>query len=104
MSPKDNDKLQTIVEDLGRKQVKDSIIPCAVPTLLVPKKDGSYKICIDSRVINKIIVKYHFPILRLEDMLDKLMGSHFFLNCTKSRYHHIIIHPGDEWKTTFKTI
>lgn len=78
-NPTETKELQRQVEELlARGYVRESLSPCVVPTSLVPKKDGTWRMCVDSRSVNNITIKYIFPMPRLDDMLNELVGACWF--------------------------
>jgi len=91
MNPKATMKVQRQVEELISKGlVRESLSPCAIAILLDAKKDGSMRMCVGNRAINRITIKYRHPIPRLEDVLDELHSfSVFFKVDLRSAYYQI---------------
>jgi len=88
---------------LQKGHIYSSLLPCGSSILLVQKKDGTWRLCIDYHVRNKIIVQNRYPIPRIDDLLDQLKEGKYFNKINlKSVYHQVPIEPSDVWKTTFK--
>lgn len=105
MSPTQHDEMTRHVDEILPKIfVSESLSPCVGPALLTLKKDGSWSMCVYSYAINKITMKYHFHIPRLDNMYDMMLGATIFSKIDlKSGYYQIRIRLGEEWKNAFKT-
>jgi hypothetical protein len=105
LTSQENEEVKRQVQDLLDKcLVRESLSPCDAPTVLNLKKDRGWRMCTESREINKITIRYKFPLLGMDDLMDCLSGEKYFSKIyLKSGYHQIRMREGDEWKTAFKT-
>jgi hypothetical protein len=72
--------------------------------VLVQKKDGTWRLCIDYWALNKITVRNRYPIPQIDDLLDQLKGVKYFSKMDlNSRYHQVPIECSNVWKTAFKS-
>ncbi|RDX73514.1 hypothetical protein CR513_46872, partial [Mucuna pruriens] len=77
--------------------VRESKSPCDMPVILVLKKDDSWRMCMDYRLINVITIRYEHPVPYLDDILDELHGACIFSKIDLQRgYHQIHMREGDE--------
>src|SRR6202022_2772400 len=84
--------------------IQRSSSPAGAPILFVPKKDGSLRLCVDYRGLNKITVKNRYPLPLISETLDRLQGAKRYTKLDlRNAYHRIRIRKGDEWKTAFRT-
>nr|GFB75096.1 putative reverse transcriptase domain-containing protein [Tanacetum cinerariifolium] len=84
--------------------IKPSSSPWGAPVLFVKKKDGSFRMCIDYRELNKLTVKNRYPLPRIEDLFDQLQGSSVYSKIDlRSCYHQLRVQEQDVPKIAFKT-
>jgi hypothetical protein len=104
-SPTQKDEIERQVKEmLTNGVIQPSLSPFASPVILVKKKDGSWRFCVEYRHLNAITVKNKYPLPIVDELLDELHGAVYFTKLDmKSGYHQIRLQVDDEHKTAFKT-
>ncbi|KAJ0910150.1 putative nucleotidyltransferase, Ribonuclease H [Helianthus annuus] len=96
--------MSQIQEFLDKGFIRPSVSPWGAPVLFVKKKDGSMRMCIDYRELNKLTVKNRYPLPRIDDLFDQLQGASWFSKIDlRSGYHQLKVKEEDVPKTAFRT-
>ena len=105
MAPMELKELKKQLEELLDKGfIRPSTSPWGAPVLFVKKKDGSLRLCIDYRQLNRITVKNKYPLPRIDDLLDQLKGATVFSKIDlRSGYWQLRVEEQSIPKTVFRT-
>lgn len=105
LAPPEMQELSTQLQELLHKQfIWPSSSPWGAPILFVKKKDGSHRMCIDYREMNKLKVKNRYPLPRIDDLFYQLQGASWFSKIDlRSGYHQMRVTEEDVDKTAFRT-
>ncbi|GJX89345.1 putative reverse transcriptase domain-containing protein [Tanacetum coccineum] len=105
LAPSEMKELFEQLKELSDKGfIRPSSSPWGAPVLLVKKKDGSFRMCIDYQELNKLTVKNRYPLPRLDDLFDQLQGSSVHSKIDlRSGYHQLRVREEDISKTAFRT-
>ena len=105
MAPLELQELKEQLQELLDKgYIRPSVSPWGAPVLFVKKKDGSMRLCIDYRELNRITVKNRYPLPRIDDLFDQLQGAKYFSKIDlRSGYHQLRVKACDIPKTAFRT-
>ncbi|GJR64193.1 putative reverse transcriptase domain-containing protein [Tanacetum coccineum] len=105
LAPSEMKELSDQLQELSDKGfIRPSSSPWGAPVLFVKKKDGSFRMCIDYRELNKLTVKNRYPLPRIDDLFDQLQGSSVYSKIDlRSGYHQLRVREEDIPKTAFRT-
>ncbi|GJX64803.1 putative reverse transcriptase domain-containing protein [Tanacetum coccineum] len=105
LAPSKMKELSEQLQELSDKGfIRPSSSPWGAPVLFVKKKDGSFRMCIDYRELNKLTVKNRYPLPRIDDLFDQLQGSSVYSKIDlRSGYHQLRVREEDIPKTAFRT-
>ncbi|GJZ94949.1 putative reverse transcriptase domain-containing protein [Tanacetum coccineum] len=105
LAPSEMKELSEQLKELPDKGfIRPSSSPWGAPVLFVKKKDGSFRMCIDYRELNKLTVKNRYPLPRIDDLFDQLQGSSVYSKIDlRSGYHQLRVREEDIPKTAFRT-
>ena len=105
MAPAELRELKVQLQELLDKGfIRPSVSPWGAPVLFVKKKDGSLRLCIDYRELNKVTIKNKYPFPRIDDLFDQLQGAKCFSKIDlRSGYHQVRVREADIPKTAFRT-
>ncbi|GJZ74904.1 putative reverse transcriptase domain-containing protein, partial [Tanacetum coccineum] len=105
LAPSEMEELSTQLQELSDMGfIRPSSSPWGAPVLFVKKKDGSFRMCIDYRELNKLTVKNRYPLPRINDLFDQLQGSSVYSKIDlRSGYHQLRVRDEDIPKTAFRT-
>ncbi|GKD21322.1 putative reverse transcriptase domain-containing protein [Tanacetum coccineum] len=103
LTPSEMEELPSQLRELQDKGfIRPSSSLWGAPVLFVKKKDGSFRMCLDYRELNKLTIKNRYPLPRIDDLFDQLQGSHCFSKIDlQSGYHQLRVYEDDILKTTF---
>jgi hypothetical protein len=98
-------ELQMQLEELFKKgYIRPSVSPWGAPVPFVKKKDGTLRLCIELRQLNKYTIKNKYPLPKIDDLFEQLRGENIFSKIElRSRHHRVRIKEEDIHKTTFRT-
>ncbi|GKB14371.1 putative reverse transcriptase domain-containing protein [Tanacetum coccineum] len=105
LAPSKMKELAEQLQELSDKGfIRPNSSPWGAPVLFVKKKDGSFRMCIDYRELNKLTVKNRYPLPRIDDLFDQLQGSSVYSKIDlRSGYHQLRVREEDIPKTAFRT-
>ncbi|GJS68398.1 putative reverse transcriptase domain-containing protein [Tanacetum coccineum] len=105
LAPSEMEELSAQLHELSDKGfIRPSSSPWGASVLFVKKKDGSFRMCIDYRELNKLTVKNRYPLPRINDLFDQLQGSSVYSKIDlRSGYHQLRVRDEDVPKTAFRT-